>query len=89
MSAIIPADESTEEKSKSIRDIARFKEDVKAIIQKAVIAPRLDYFIDEFMETDNYLTLFSAIHLHTFGSLKKKTLRQFDLTRVLQIQYSF
>lgn len=65
----------------------RFKGEIRNIILKAVISPKIDEFIDEFMDSEHHMTLFSAIFLHSMGNLKKKALKQFQLQNQLQLLF--
>ena len=67
--------------------VEKFKADVKEIIIRGVVSPHIEtgpdkgdgiLHIDEIMETPNlYNQLFSAILMHSFGTLKKKLLLSF------------
>ena len=87
-SHVVPVEEKLSGARESQENIVKFKTQVRSIIQHAVISPNISSFIDEFMDTEVYIHLFTAIHLHAFGKLKKKTIRQFRLTKELRLLYT-
>lgn len=78
--------------------IEKYKIQVREIILKGVISPEIDsgperklnrLHIDEIMETQAlYNELFSAIFLHSFNALKKKSLRSFKSKEKLRAIFS-
>jgi hypothetical protein len=48
-----------------------FRASIKAAISKAVVAPKLDNFLDELLKNENYMILFNEIFLFSIGAKKK------------------
>ena len=84
-SIIIDDTEKIKNTGDAVKRLEEFKHEIKEIIIKAIVTPKIDDFIDDFMESEHYMTLFSAIFLHSVGDLKKKTLKKFQLVKQMQL----
>ena len=62
----------------------------RKVIEKGVVSPNVDTFLDELIKSPNqeFLSLFNAIHFHALGLLKKKLLSRYGLTKHLRLIFT-
>ncbi len=82
-SIISDPSEKVKTKEAAVEKFDQFKTSIKTVISKAVVAPKLDDFLDEFLKNENYMVLFNEIFLFSLGAKKKLLiLSRFHLLRL-------